>query len=261
MKASMTSTAAATERLIEQSARNLAEFFTGIGPHVLHSPAIWACDFGSEEVIVNSCANLSPLPDDIAELTARLDDFYGQREGRDWLLWNAWPATDLSAHGYALAGQPPLMIRPPNATPVAIPIGLRIAEVTAPDELAILERGVVAWYPFEHFTVAGPGDLFPARSLGGSHHYFMGYEGDRPVCVAVACLGAGVIGIYCVATSPDARGKGYGGAITDVAAQFAPTLPAVLQSSDMGRPVYERLGFKRIGHFDLWVRARRPAQA
>jgi GNAT superfamily N-acetyltransferase len=235
---SMTLTTSSTERLLTLSARNLAEFFTGIAPHAIRPMDVWACDFGSDEVMLNSCANLDPLPDDVSDLTARLDNFYG----------------------YTLAGQPPLMVRQPGANPVAPRSGFRIVEVTTPDELAIAERGFVDWYPLDHFTLAGPGDLFPARSLGGPHRYFLGYEADQPVCVALAYPGDEVIGIYCVATSPDARGKGYGAAITDAAAQTAPQLPAVLQASDMGRPVYERIGFETVGRYDLWTHPRRPAQ-
>jgi ribosomal protein S18 acetylase RimI-like enzyme len=64
-----------------------------------------------------------------------------------------------------------------------------------------------------------------------------------------------VAGIYSVATLPDWRGRGLGAAVS-----LAPLLDArregykvgVLQSSEMGYKVYQRLGFRevcRISHY------------
>jgi hypothetical protein len=52
---------------------------------------------------------------------------------------------------------------------------------------------------------------------------------------------------------PHARGKGYGAAITAHATQVAPHLPAVLQASDSGQPVYHRLGFASVAPYSLWI--------
>ena len=63
------------------------------------------------------------------------------------------------------------------------------------------------------------------------------------------CLnGAGVVGVYRIAVTPSARGKGTGAAIT-----LKPVLHArdqdgddhaVLFSTEMGAPVYSRIGFR-----------------
>ena len=68
-----------------------------------------------------------------------------------------------------------------------------------------------------------------------------------PVAAAALFLGAGVAGIYNVCTVPEARGRGIGGAVTGAALREAASRGlrlAVLGSSEMGYPVYRRLGFQ-----------------
>jgi GNAT superfamily N-acetyltransferase len=93
--------------------------------------------------------------------------------------------------------------------------------------------------------------------LGGHYRLWLGYVAGRPVTCAIANVSDGVVGVHFVATLPEARGRGYGAAVTARAASVAPTLPAVLQASDLGRPVYERLGFRVVCRFDLWIVPRR----
>jgi predicted GNAT family acetyltransferase len=62
-----------------------------------------------------------------------------------------------------------------------------------------------------------------------------------------------LIAVENVATLPEARGKGYGYALTAAATLSAPALPAALIASDDGRRVYGRLGFLSISRFTLWA--------
>jgi GNAT superfamily N-acetyltransferase len=89
---------------------------------------------------------------------------------------------------------------------------------------------------------------------------YMAYLDGAPVATSSVFYGAGVAGVYDVATLPSARGRGYGAAVT-----LAPLIEArargyrvgVLQSSAMGLRVYERLGFEtvcRVEHF-VWKAA------
>jgi GNAT superfamily N-acetyltransferase len=80
-------------------------------------------------------------------------------------------------------------------------------------------------------------------------NYVASLDGE-PVSVAALFDGAGVAGIYNVATVPSARGRGIGRAVT--AAAMAEGVRrglrvAALGASPLGVPVYRRLGFEGYG--------------
>ena len=87
----------------------------------------------------------------------------------------------------------------------------------------------------------------------------LGRLNGEAVATHIVFNGAGVVGVYGIAVLPSARGKGIGAAIT-----LKPVLEArdeeeynyaVLFSTEMGAPVYERIGFRltdvRINRY-LW---------
>ena len=68
-----------------------------------------------------------------------------------------------------------------------------------------------------------------------------------------------MIDVSFVATQPHARRRGYGAALTWQATLAEPSLPAILEASDDGRPVYERMGYRQVGRMSVWERPRDPA--
>lgn len=78
---------------------------------------------------------------------------------------------------------------------------------------------------------------------------YLGSLNGEPACTSTVFYGGGAVGIYCVATLPAARGKGLGAAITLQPLQEAREMGyriAVLQSSELGFNVYQRLGFRHL---------------
>jgi ribosomal protein S18 acetylase RimI-like enzyme len=59
-----------------------------------------------------------------------------------------------------------------------------------------------------------------------------------------------VAGIYAVATDEPMRGRGYGRALTLAAMHAGREMgldTAVLMASELGQPVYRRIGFREVG--------------
>ena len=66
----------------------------------------------------------------------------------------------------------------------------------------------------------------------------------------------GIVAIYNVATVPAARRRGAGAAVTAAAmadAQVDGARWAILETSEMGRSVYERLGFRRVAEVAIYA--------
>ena len=83
------------------------------------------------------------------------------------------------------------------------------------------------------------------------------FKGDQVVATSVLTLIDGLAGIYCVSTLPEERGKGLGAYVTAEALRLAAQVGyrvGVLQASEMGFPVYNRLGFVTVGDIPLYVR-------
>ena len=83
---------------------------------------------------------------------------------------------------------------------------------------------------------------------------WLGLEGDRPVGAAVTSIAHGINQVMLIVTLPGVRGRGYGAALTWEASLAEPSLPAMLLSSDLGRPVYERMGYLPLVRFTVWYR-------
>jgi hypothetical protein len=78
---------------------------------------------------------------------------------------------------------------------------------------------------------------------------YVGYANGVPVTSGLGIRTGQAIGVYNIATVPPARRRGYGETMSLRIAQdgaAAGCEVAVLQSSDQGRPVYERLGFRSV---------------
>lgn len=87
-------------------------------------------------------------------------------------------------------------------------------------------------------------------------HDVVAFVDSRPVAVATGFESMGICGVYNVATLPAHRGNGYGEAITWSVIQRARSRgchTAVLQSTEMGFPVYRRMGFEVVRRYSCYT--------
>ena len=86
--------------------------------------------------------------------------------------------------------------------------------------------------------------------------HLLAWEGDRAVGCGTAFLDAGTAGLYDIAVLGSARGRGIGRAVTAALMNVgvaAGCSRAVLHASELGRAVYERLGFEEVCATPQWI--------
>jgi GNAT superfamily N-acetyltransferase len=183
------------------------------------------------------------------------------------VLWHLGPAArpvdlpvrlvDAGFHAVSPAA-PGMAVSLSEASRPPSPVGLGVAAVTTEEELIdwlhtfsrSFEREPQGrqhvWFgPFGHLglTADGPCRLFVARVDGS------------PVACSLGFVGAGAVGLYGVGTVPEMRGRGYGSAVTlaamDWGAERGAAL-AILHATELGEPVYRRLGFETVCLTSQW---------
>jgi predicted GNAT family acetyltransferase len=81
-------------------------------------------------------------------------------------------------------------------------------------------------------------------------HHYLGYQDGKPVATSTVFYADGVIGLYCVATTQEIRGKGKSSVISAtplIEARGEGYKVGVLHSSMMAHGLYLSLGFKNYG--------------
>jgi GNAT superfamily N-acetyltransferase len=201
--------------------------------------------------LFNNAVLMRPLDAARAEqVAADLMGFFAGAGG-PYSMFCPFPA---EVPGLTIAGHPPLMLRAAGGAPPPVPPELEIRAADTREELEEYERVLVDGFPLEEMQPWRPGVAFhPANLHVPGVQFFVGRVDGTPVTCASSIIGCGVNHVEFVATMPDARGKGYGAAVTWAATMADPSLHALLIASDMGRPVYERMGYLTLMRWTLLV--------
>jgi GNAT superfamily N-acetyltransferase len=108
-----------------------------------------------------------------------------------------------------------------------------------------------------------PREFFVPLFAGGMQadglDLWLAFVDGVPVSTAIGMVRGDTVGIFDVATPPEHRRKGYGALVTAKAVLegfAAGATLAYLQSSDMGFPVYEALGFRTVSTYVVHTRPR-----
>jgi len=134
--------------------------------------------------------------------------------------------------------------------------GFQICRVTDPGGVEDHRTVVTDGFGVARSVAVGTTDLGILRSA--ECNVYVGYAGGVAVASGLGWRSGRTIGVYAISTVPAARRRGYGAAMTVrvVADGIAAGCDvAVLQASAVGRPIYERLGFRVDVLYNAYVRS------
>lgn len=243
-------------RLWETTARS-------IGGRFVRWDDAWAADSGLRTRVFNRVTILRQLDSSAApELVARINEFYGVNlDGGEYLVNDPWATLRLEPHGFERWWSLPFMVRPPGRPP-RYPSDLEIRKVRSKGDLEVFVHTLV-----EGFGVAELENLPASRIMNervvadGAMRCWVGIAEGRAIGTSVAYVSDGVVGVYLISVLPAMRRRGFGEALTWQATLADDTAPSTLQSSELGRPVYERMGYVTAIECATWVRiVREPAR-
>ena len=98
--------------------------------------------------------------------------------------------------------------------------------------------------------------ITPAMAVRPDVAVYVGYTDGEAVTTGLGVRTGRTIGVYNISTTPAARRRGYGAAITIRIAVDAAAVGcdvAILQATDMGYPIYERLGYRTVVRYMGYV--------
>jgi hypothetical protein len=201
----------------------------------------------------NRAVLLEPIVE--ADPTASvLRAFYAGHDAGPYLFDSAWPTPDFRPYNCMLMGHPPLMLRPQDAPLLDTPAELRIVEVRDTATAIDFERTLVDGYPAPQFQPYSGIKMFTPKTFDArGWHHFVGYVDDRAVAAGSCFVGDRLLRVENIATLGDVRGRGFGVAITAATIAVDRSKPAALIASDLGRPIYEKLGFEALARVSYWL--------
>jgi predicted GNAT family acetyltransferase len=174
----------------------------------------------------------------------------------NWTVWvhpgDHEAAEFLARRGHALDAEPEAMGRQLGG--IERPPDDAISDWTATGRLADLAAINDRSYPFG----TGSFSRALARIPDGSAHIYTASESGEPVACVMTVDCDRNADVEWVAVVPEARGHGLSGkliahALVDAAERGAET--TTLVATRLGRPVYDRLGYRPLGVFQMWERS------
>jgi hypothetical protein len=173
------------------------------------------------------------------------------------MLWWTGPSTEptdlgsrLSTRGFQVA-ELPGMATDLNSLPAEAQLPERFAIRRVENDESLEDWCRILCNAFELPDIVADAFFDFSKNLGFDPHFpyrnYLGYLEDEAVATSSLLLGAGVAGIYNVATLEDVRCKGIGAAMTVVPLVEARSLGyriGILHSSESGFNVYRNLGFE-----------------
>jgi GNAT superfamily N-acetyltransferase len=212
-------------------------------------------DGGSPTPFGNVAVLRRPLADgEWPEAARRMHAFYAEQNGGPFMTFSGWPTPDVRRLGFGAIGHPPLMLRPAGPVDTLAPDGFTLLPVTDAETAATYERVLIIGYPVPELDADASGSFLGPQLDGTTRwRHFIGLLDDEPVATGSGYVDEHHVHVEFISTLETCRGRGVGYAITAAATLAAPDRPALLIASDLGQPVYRRLGYIAISRFTLWA--------
>ncbi|CAN94138.1 hypothetical protein sce3978 [Sorangium cellulosum So ce56] len=236
------------------------------GHRIEHTDGVSVILSGTAMALLN-IATLSSPAGNLTDLErrARIGAELARTGGVPWFfaLSDSWaPGGDAEATAELLAGlgfQPAVSIMGMVADALPTPrreiAGLELRRVgDAETRAAVADLNSVAYglpLPIGRAALAHEA-LWDDRAFGR-----VGYVGDQPVCCAATFMVAGIRYVGFVATAAEHRRKGYAEAVMrcclDDALSATGAQKTVLHATDLGRPVYDVMGYHAVTRFAFYT--------
>jgi GNAT superfamily N-acetyltransferase len=193
----------------------------------------------------------------------RLPVAHFNQRGQEWAYWvcEDWieqPARKRSRrwfehYGLRLSTELPGMIADRILPPVRPLPRIDVRRVRgAPTWNAFCEIGSICF----HVPITWFREVFDNASVWDGFMSYVGYVDDEPVSTTSIVSGAGVIGVYNVATLPGSRRRGFGEAVMrqalDEVRRELGVERVILQSTPAGLALYERMGFRTVARVSVY---------
>lgn len=193
-------------------------------------------------------------------VVARLDEVAAS--GRGYSVQGRAAAVDevVRRTGSRLVPDPPrpLMVLERGAAALSFN-GIAVREVGEDEQDLFIRTGAASFgAPPEVFAQMFRPEVF---AVPGTRTYLGKVDGEVVATAHGITLGD-VVGVFAIGTVPAHRGRGYGAALTAAAVEGGfrdGARCALLQASELGFPVYERMGFETVDVWPVWVSA--PVQS
>jgi GNAT superfamily N-acetyltransferase len=216
---------------------------------------------GVAAAVVPACPERSVLNSVAYERSAALRDAYDEVAaayaaiGATWTVWvhhgDREAAAFLESRGHVLDAEPAAMGR--ELDHVARPPAGALPDWTAAGSVADVGPLNDRAYSFGTDSFTRGLAAFPPDAA----HVYTAAEDGRPVACLMIVDHERNADVEWVGVVPEARGRGLSGkllahALADAAERGAET--STLVATTLGRPVYERLGFRSLGALQMWER-------
>jgi len=131
------------------------------------------------------------------------------------------------------------------------------------DDAGIEDHVLTATSGFEMPEMVVRSIVGPALARHPAVALYVGYTNGAPVSTGLGIRTGRTVGVYNVSTLAPFRKRGYGAAMTARIAADGVAVGcdiAILQASEMGYPVYERMGYRTVVEYMGYVEPESPAQ-